>query len=359
MDTASQRKPFIVPVFITHAGCPHRCLFCNQTITTEQDECFPTSAELQEKISQFLSYRRDADRWTEISFYGGTFLGLAPEKIQFLLDTAAEYVQRGDVQGIRFSTRPDTIDPTRLDLIRRYPVTTIEIGVQSMNDAVLANTRRGHTARDTHNAMALLREQPYKVGLQMMVGLPGDTPDRILDTGTQIAAMAPDFVRIYPLLVLKGSPLADWYAQGRYCPLDLDQSVELVKDLFIIFTKNRVPVIRMGLQPTAELNTEAGVVAGPFHPAFGELVHSAVWLAALRRKLLEESIQKGPLTIEMHSSLASRIKGQNKKNMDCIQTEFNLQKIHTRIDNSLPTDTIMVNGMSCRMLPAGIPPGKV
>ncbi|MBT8340153.1 MAG: radical SAM protein, partial [Desulfatitalea sp.] len=170
-----KQTPFIVPVFIPHAGCPHRCIFCDQGATTGDAAAFPTAREVRRGITQFLSYRRDTTRPTEISFYGGNFLGLPPEQVQLLLATVAGYVQAGQADGIRFSTRPDTIDDRRLDWIRPFPVKTIEIGVQSMNDEALRLSGRGHTALDTERAFDVLAESAFRVGAQIMVGLPGDT----------------------------------------------------------------------------------------------------------------------------------------------------------------------------------------
>jgi histone acetyltransferase (RNA polymerase elongator complex component) len=195
------KRPFIVPVFLPHAGCPHRCLFCNQHATTGQEDTLPSARTVRKTITDFLAHRRDPTRFTEISFYGGNFLGLPPEQIQLLLATAAAFVHKGRVNGIRFSTRPDTIDAKRLDLIAPYPVTTIELGVQSMQDDVLERSARGHTADDTRRAVALLAGRPYALGLQMMVGLPGDTTASALATARQLAGLSPDFVRIYPAVV--------------------------------------------------------------------------------------------------------------------------------------------------------------
>jgi len=275
-------KPFIVPVFIPHAGCPHQCLFCNQRATTGRSATFPQAGSIRAEIDRFLAYRRDKRRPTEISFYGGNFLGLSPDRIADLLDLAADYVRCAAADGIRFSTRPDTIDPERIELITNYPVTTVELGVQSMRDDVLALCRRGHTSTDVRDAVAGLRTLPeLRLGLQMMIGLPGDSEAGALDSAVRIADLGPDFTRIYPTLVLEGSPLARWYSQGRYTPLSLTAAVDLARRISGIFQSRGIPVIRMGLQPTEELSTSAALIAGPFHPAFGDLVHSAAWLDSL------------------------------------------------------------------------------
>ena len=348
MESAYRKNtPFVVPIFIPHAGCPHRCLFCDQCGTTGRSAPFPSTDSIHQHITEFLSYRRDESRFTEISFYGGNFLGLPPERIRLLLATVLPYIQSGQADGIRFSTRPDTIDEERLNLVADYPVTTIEIGVQSMQDEVLQTCRRGHTAEDTRRAVALLKAQPYRLGLQMMVGLPGDTPISALATGRELAAMGPDFVRIYPTVVLKGSPLAQWHAQGRFQPMALDAAVELVATLYLIFARHHVAVVRMGLQATTDLSPGADLVCGPFHPAFGELVRSALWLEALRRHLEKEKLRWCELVLEIHPRLLSQVKGQKDANIVKLIDSFALSAIEVRADEQVPEDAVRVNGRQC------------
>ncbi len=347
-DPTSSRRPFIVPVFIPHAGCPHRCIFCNQHATTGQVDTLPSVSSVRESISAFLAHRRDPRRFTEISFYGGNFLGLLPEQIQLLLATAAAYVRKGLANGIRFSTRPDTIDTGRLALLDPYPVTTIELGVQSMRDEVLEQSARGHTAEDTLRAVALLSGSPYALGLQMMVGLPGDSSAGAMATARQLAGLSPDFVRIYPTVVFKKSPLARWYAEGRYEPLSLDEAVGLTADLFLIFARHDIPVIRMGLQAGPELDLDADLVAGPFHPAFGELVRSAIWQDAISRHLEKEGLQGAEVLIEVHSRLLSQIKGQHDSNIVTLLNKHDLHAMEVRAKDAVPDEMVHVNGVACR-----------
>jgi histone acetyltransferase (RNA polymerase elongator complex component) len=341
----------VIPVFIPHAGCPHQCLFCDQTRTTNRERVFPTEALIHAEIDRFLSYRRNHRRWTEISFYGGNFLGLADNKILRLLDTADSYIRNGQAQGIRFSTRPDTIDEKRLALIRNYPVSTIEIGAQSMNAAILTALRRGHSPEDTTRAMDLLKNTGCRIGLQMMVGLPGESKQVALTSAHQIAGLAPDFVRIYPCLVLRGSPLAHWYAQGRFAPMSLEESVSLVKRIYLIMAGKDIAVIRMGLQPTAELNTGAGVLAGPFHPAYGELVHSSLWMDALHKTLTHHNLSGCDLTIEAHSKTISRIRGNRNGNLRRLRQENSLLNIRVLPNAQLPRDQALLNGIPCPLIP--------
>jgi histone acetyltransferase (RNA polymerase elongator complex component) len=349
MPDAQLKKPFIVPIFIPHAGCPHRCVFCNQHSTTGRRASLPDPDTIRADIQRFLAFRRDRARWTEISFYGGNFLGLPPERVQLLLATAAGYVRRGEADGIRFSTRPDTIAMDRLQWLAPFPVTTIELGVQSMSDPVLEQSRRGHTAENVREAVRLLKQHPYALGLQMMVGLPGDTPAASLATGRQVAALAPDFVRIYPTLVLSGSRLAHWHARGRYTPMPLDAAVALVADLYRIFAHHAIPVIRMGLQATADLSSASELVAGPFHPAFGELVRSALWLDLIADHVQRRGLLDGEIRISVHPRLLSQVKGQQDANIRLLIERFNLPGVEVRSNPDLPGASVTVNGVALRL----------
>jgi histone acetyltransferase (RNA polymerase elongator complex component) len=343
-------KPFIIPLFIPHAGCPHRCVFCDQSSTTGAAAPLPPLSQIHAAIAQFLGYRRDAGRFTEISFYGGNFLGLDPATLVRLLEAVSPYVDQGRVDGIRFSTRPDTIDDRRLALISGFPVTTVELGVQSMNDTVLSTARRGHSAQDVIDAVAQLRQTPYTLGLQVMIGLPGDTPALAIATGEQIAALGPDFVRIYPALVIEGSPLARWYRQGRYLPWEMETAIEVAGRLYTLFAGQGIDVIRMGLQPTAELNTDRAVLAGPFHPAFGELVHSALWFQCLCDAMDASKIRSGRLVLGVNPRCLSRVRGHRNGNIRKLQSKYVLSAIRVVGIAGLDPRVILVNGSAQRLL---------
>lgn len=334
-------KPFIVPVFIPHKGCPHRCVFCNQkTITGTRDNDDDTDA-LRAYITDFLSYKREGRGRTQISFYGGTFLGLEPERINRLLKLGQEFVDHHGVHGLRFSTRPDTVTARSLSLLHPYTVNTVELGVQSMDDRVLDLAGRGHTAGDTANAMALLREKGYESGIQMMIGLPGDTPESALETARSIAFLKPDFVRIYPTVVLKDSGLAPLFKQGNYKPLTLGESVTLVKCLYNLFAEKGIPVIRMGLQHTDGLSTDGNILAGPYHPAFGHLVQCERFLDKQRELLARDRAGKTPSVVfAVHPRRISVARGLKNSHIQVLTSEFGLKEVRIISDPSLDMDTI-------------------
>jgi len=336
-------KPFIIPVFLPHTGCPHRCVFCNQSAITGQTKPLPTPAQVRGEIQNQLTYPKGPRKPVQISFYGGNFLGLPKQSVGQLLDIASEFIQSGAVDSIRFSTRPDTIDPQRLAWLDSYCVATIEIGAQSMDDRVLQKSNRGHRAADTEAAMALLKHGGYESGLQMMLGLPGDTAAGALETGRRIRALAPDFVRIYPALVLAGSVLADLLTAGRYSPLNLDSAVDTTARLYKLFINSRIPAIRMGLQSSVELNRGNTIMAGPYHPAFGQLVMSKLFLDRVCRELRHQGQAENAISIAVHPRSVSNVKGQKNNNLAALKNLFAVDTISVEARPELADTEVAVN----------------
>ncbi len=339
---ASNKRPFIIPIFLPHAGCPHQCVFCNQVSITGSNQTAVNADQIRSQIHQFLEYKHDRRKPVQISFYGGNFLGLKIDEITRLLDLATEFIGRGQVDSIRFSTRPDTITPEHLDIISKYPVETVELGVQSMDDHVLALAERGHSAADTMRAVEQLKEHPLNIGLQLMVGLPGDTEARSLSTAEKIAALQPDFVRIYPAIVVKNSRLAKMYRSGVYTPLSLGETVTQVKKLYLLFKKHDIQVIRMGLQATEDLEDDTTVLAGPYHPAFGHLVYSEVFFDAAQEVLDSRKTLSDTITIAVNPRCISKMRGLNNTNIERLKKCYNLRYIAVVPDASLAADELMI-----------------
>jgi histone acetyltransferase (RNA polymerase elongator complex component) len=333
----------IVPVFLPHAGCPHRCAFCNQAAVTQVSQPALSPERLQSKIVEFLNFNRKARHPVQIAFFGGNFLGLKENYIISLLDDAEKFVTAGKADSIRISTRPDTIHEERLSILKLYSVSTIEVGVQSMDDQVLATAKRGHTASDTERAVTLLKERNYQIGLQMMVGLPGDNETKSMATGRKIADLRPDFVRIYPTIVLSDSLLAQWYEEGKYSPLTLEACVTLVKNLYLLFKGEQIPVIRMGLQASEELENGATVLAGPYHPAFGHMVHSEIFLDMAISILESEKSRNGGILIKVHPLSISKMRGLKNKNIETLKHRFQIQSLEVVPDSSLAEDRLIIS----------------
>lgn len=262
----------MVPFFIPHLGCPHRCVFCDQEKVAGAKGVLPTPGELLAKIEE---YRQGAPgRELEVAFYGGTFTALARSDQEQMLAPLQPLLSRGVLRSVRLSTRPDAVDEAGALFLKQMGVATVELGVQSLDPEVLVLSGRGHGVAHVEHAVRALRCAGLPVGIQLMPGLPGDTPQRSLASLELALALQPSFLRIYPTLVLEGTELADRYREGSFQPLSLQEAVTLCKELLLSARRAGVPVIRMGLQPTAELESPGVLLAGPYHPAFGQLVES-------------------------------------------------------------------------------------
>jgi histone acetyltransferase (RNA polymerase elongator complex component) len=279
----------------------------------------------------------------EISFYGGTFLGLPVEVMTACLELAQRYVNDGRVQGIRFSTRPDTVTEAMLDLLSAYSVTTVELGAQSMADAVLAASTRGYRAVDTQEAMARLAERGYRTILQMMVGLPGETRAHFNSSLDSMLALSPHGIRVYPTVVLSGSGLEHLWREGVYAPLSLDEAVLRTKEAWLAATGKGIKVIRMGLQESEEMRL-AGICAGPHHPAFGHLVHSARFLD-MAEALVERVLSPGDSPVfYVHPKSISRMRGLGNGNLVHLKARYALGDIAVKADDTLEETALAAEG---------------
>jgi histone acetyltransferase (RNA polymerase elongator complex component) len=281
---AGTLSPYIIPLFIPHEGCPHRCVFCNQqAIAGLQGQV--TAATVAVEVASQLGRPRNHERPVQVAFYGGSFTALSRQRQEELLDAVLPFRISGQVAAIRLSTRPDCVDAETAGFLQARGVTTVELGVQSMNPAVLAASGRRYSAGLVREAFAHLRRTGLVVGGQLMLGLPGETSGSQLAGLRQLLSLQPDFLRFYPTLVLGGSRLAASYRAGHYRPLSLQRAVAMAARMKAICDAAGVRVVRMGLQPSPELELE--LLAGPYHPAFGELVLARMMFNEVRRKLAQ------------------------------------------------------------------------
>ena len=302
----------ILPVFIPHWGCPQQCIFCNQgTITGEHDSSLKGAEKQLEQLARWV--RPSAQN--ELAYYGGSFTALPMKTQEQLLDLAETYRTRGFFGPMRLSTRPDAITPAILDLLKQHGVRTIELGAQSLDDGVLQQARRGHTARQVWEVSRLIRQHGFQLGLQLMLGLPGQNADSVRDTLSQVLAIHPDLVRIYPVLVIDRTPLADMYRQGGYRPLTLEDAARQSWLLLEPLEQAGIRVIRMGLQPDKDLCAPGHILAGPFHPAFGEIVRSYGIRESLAQKIAQLPPKNYNMVITCPQNLDSRVRGQHRCNI--------------------------------------------
>ncbi|TWI75620.1 radical SAM family protein [Desulfobotulus alkaliphilus] len=312
------QKPFIIPLFLPHAGCPHHCIFCNQK-TLHPESGKRDLSMLRRERDRWLAFPRDFQRPVELAFFGGNFLGLPPGE----LEACMELVQEVPGAGLRFSTRPDTVNRASLERFRASGLhVTAELGIQSLDERVLRLSARGHGVDAVVAAFKALKQAGIRVGAQMMTGLPGASASSDLETAAGLVALGPDFARVSPALVLKGSGLAKLYARGRFRPLEFSEAVERTAAYVNILEKGGVPVVRIGLQ--ADTHLEESLLAGPHHPSLGEWVRGRI----LGDAVLEAFGRMGgkragqPLRIRVSSHLRSRMQGMERSNVSRFEKAF-------------------------------------
>jgi histone acetyltransferase (RNA polymerase elongator complex component) len=331
-------RHYNIPVFIPEMACPHRCVFCNQETITGFEKA-PDPKEVKTIVGTYLStIPQNNVTDVRIAFFGGSFTGLPLNIQEDYLAAVQEFIGAG-VAGIRLSTRPDYISEEILSLLKRYNVTHVELGAQSLDNEVLRRSGRGHTAEDVFNASRTIIENGFILGLQMMLGLPGDNPSKAMATARSIVGAGAAETRIYPTLVIRNTALEKLWKAGKYKPLSLEEAVEQAAAVYEYFNDNGVKVLRTGLYPSEELVDNSGFLAGPFHPAFKELVMTAIW-----KKRLENLQPESPaVKITVAERVLNYVSGYKKSNLKLLLTKF--RKVKFSVDNKLKDNEFRVDYM--------------
>ena len=331
-------NPLIIPIFLPNAGCRERCLFCNQKVTAiEIPSPSSVRAFIETSLTELPSSEKNREK--QVAFYGGSFTAIHREDQILYLKEVQPFLASGLIDSIRISTRPDALSEEILALLKEYGVKTVELGTQSMIDEVLLLAKRGHSAKDTISAASKLRKCGFEVGIHLMIGLPGDTFDRFLQTLDQIIDLKPDFVRIHPTLVLKGAPLETLWRAGKYSPLSLDEAIQWLKRGILKLEAASIPVARVGLQPTQDL--ERSLLAGPYHPALHQLVDSAIFFD-MAKHLLQISPNGSQTLFYCHPKEVSNLRGQRNENMLRLKGQFKLSEILIRERKELPKGCLVM-----------------
>jgi len=318
-------KPLIIPFFLNQEGCSRRCIFCNQHVITGFRPGDPDS-KLEEMVGRYLATAAPGPaREVQIAFYGGSFTSLPLAKQNKYLRCGQQFIQQGAVQSLRLSTRPDSLDEETCRRLKSFGVKTIELGVQSLDDEVLARCNRGHDAATAVAAMQLLKSYDFETGAQLMLGLPGQSRTGFLETVKKIIAISPDFVRIYPAVVLRHTPWAACLNNKGYHPLSLAEAVAWGAEALCLLKAAGLPVVRMGLHPSESLLAPGNIVAGPYHPAFGELVKSYLFrekvIDILGKGVLSRLSRPGKgqriaVSVGLHKADVSQFVGHQRSNLN-------------------------------------------
>jgi histone acetyltransferase (RNA polymerase elongator complex component) len=342
------KNHYIIPIFVPHEGCPHSCVFCNQnTITGERNVV--DSQYVRDTIETYLNTIPSANTNTiEVSFYGGTFTAINITKQKALLAVAQEYKLSSRINYIRLSTRPDYINKYILEHLRSFDVDIIELGIQSLDDDVLIKSGRGHTRQDAFIASNLIRESGFILGHQIMIGLPGDNEEKDVKTVEDSIDMKPDLCRIYPALVLKDTYMERLFLQNKYEPYSLKRAVEVTKLLYCKLIAEGIKVIRIGLQTTDAILPGRDIIAGPYHPAFRELVEGSLYCQMILDYIKSSDTN---YSIAINSKDISKLYANKKEFFNDIKQQCSTRKLVVNIDDSLQRSVIMIkNDENARIL---------
>ena len=324
-------KHYNIPIFISHFGCPNACVFCNQ-VKINGRETDVTIEDLRNIIDEYLKIL-PKDSYKEVAFFGGTFTGISLGKQKEYLEGVKEYLDKGLVQGIRLSTRPDYINKEVLDQLKKYNVTTIELGVQSLDEDVLRKSARYYPIEVVYEASKLIKSYGIDLGIQLMLGLPGSTFETDFETAKKVVEIMPQNARVYPTLIIKDTEMERMYQRGEYEVFTLDEAIKRCRKIISLLELNGINIIRVGLQPSDDLRNGGVAVEGAFHPAFRELVDGEIYFDFLK-KIKEKD---GKLNIILNERLVSRVVGLKRKNLK------RLGEINFTINNEISISKIIVN----------------
>lgn len=312
----------IIPVFVPHLGCPNDCVFCNQRRISGSPE--PATAETVVNAIENAAALTPTGTKRQLAFYGGSFTAIPTVEQEALLAAAKPYLDSGVISSIRLSTRPDAIDETVLERLKKYGVQTVELGAQSLDDEVLYLSGRGHNSKEVEDASKLIKAAGFNLILQMMTGLPGDSEEKSIETARKIIALKPDGVRIYPTVIVRDTALFDMWCDGTYKEHTVEDAVSVCSKLVPLFEEACIPIIRMGLNPTDELSG-GSAAGGAYHPALGEMVHSRI----MRNKAetLLEGAEGKAVCLGVRSSDVSKMTGQHRCNIEYLCEKFSLKSL--------------------------------
>jgi len=340
MTTGTSDTPLVIPVFIPHQGCPQNCLFCNQvsisgkSAAAKEDD----AALVSRTVTEWLDRSRHRTE-VQVAFYGGSFTCLPVGRQIRLLDAVHHFIQSNDVSSIRLSTRPDCIDAEICDLLLEKGVKTVELGIQSLDNHVLSASNRGHSCEDSLLAAGILKEKRLQLGIQLMPGLPGETTVSFFKSLQQVIAIKPDFVRLYPTLVIRGAGLAKEYENGKYEPMTMNRAIALCCRAKERLESAGIKIMRMGLQASETLEKE--LLAGPYHPSFGELVAARYWFRRVRALLAACSPGK-KLHLQISDRDISAFVGQKRINIKRLQKLGLEKRLKLETDKSLKRGELKV-----------------
>lgn len=333
------KKHAIIPIFLPHKGCPNDCVFCNQKAITARLEP-PEGESVVHMIEQYLTtiIGRNIDT-IEIAFFGGSFTGIPIELQRRYLKIAKEYKEKGLINKIRLSTRPDYINNEILRHLKEYTVDIIELGVQSFDDTVLKLSNRGHDSEIVFKSASMIMEHGFELGIQLMIGLPGDSYEKDIESAEKTIKIGPSIARIYPTIIVKGTELERMYKKGEYKPPNLKETIVAAKNMYMMLKNAGINVIRIGLKSSDYIAEGKEIIGNNYHPAFRQLVESEIIKEYLESKL-PDSFNKA--VFYSNRNCFSDMIGNKKSNKQYFEAKYGGKIFEFKTDNQLKDEEYRV-----------------
>lgn len=344
------KKHAIIPVFIPHKGCPNDCVFCNQKKITARSSNV-TMSDVRNTIETYLSTLEGSSVETiEVAFFGGSFTGIPMEEQSAFLSVAKEYKDSGRIDKIHMSTRPDYVNEEILDNLKRYDADTIELGVQSFDDEVLKRAGRGHNSQVVYESSRLIKDYGFQLGIQLMVGLPGDTMEKAVYSARETVKIGPSIARLYPTIVINDTELYNMYMRGEYQPLTQDEAIVRTKAMYEIIDEAGIKIIRVGLKSSDLINENGEISGNTYHPAFRQLVEGEIARERVEKQLMELGLNEIP--VQTHSPVKvdifscpesfSNMVGHKAANKTYLQAKYPNLSFAFRTDKSIENNRYKV-----------------
>jgi histone acetyltransferase (RNA polymerase elongator complex component) len=292
----------IVPIFLPHLGCSDRCIYCDQGCITDVH-----SDDLSSLIKKSLENVKGN---YEVGLFGGNIFNIEPSVLKMLFKYFDDFSER--ISNFRISTKPIPLNEETIRILKENRVTVVELGMPVFNDDILKKLHRGHTIEDLYRAFYLLKDRGFHVAIQVMVGLPDEMKNDVKETAMQIIRLSPYYIRIYPLVVLKNTPLHRMYESGFFVPVQFEEAIERATYIYLSALKHGIKTVKMGLTDN-ELIKDS-VVAGQFHPALGYIVKSQAFYLAIKANIDAASL-KGDVTVKLNSADIPHLIGHRRVNI--------------------------------------------
>lgn len=268
----------VIAIMTKPYPCPGKCVYCPgessqpgvkvaQSYTGREPAAmrsincnFDPYEQVKSRIGDLEAIAHNVDK-IELIIMGGTFLstdieyqksfiqgaleGVIDKRVSSLNKTKkiAEKSSRTLV-GLTIETRPDYCTPKYIDLMLNYGTTRVEIGVQTVFNDIYELVNRGHTTKESIEAIRWAKDAGLKVNTHIMPNLPGSNYSKDLELFDILFSdpeYKPDLLKIYPCLVVKGTELYNWWREGKYQPYDLDRLIDLIANV----KRNLPPYVRI------------------------------------------------------------------------------------------------------------------